>query len=93
MWLQLPLLSSPLGHCRSISYKRDKASTYGLAQATGGYSYSSAIQRFVTKQHVARELELIYSAGWKQSNHTRIIAVAELQCTLYDSQRIVSRRQ
>ena len=38
MCLELPVLLSPLDPYRSISYKRDKASTYGLAQATGSYS-------------------------------------------------------
>ena len=93
MCLELPVLSSPLGPCRSMSYKRDKASTYGLAQATGGYTWSSAIQRFVGTQEIASKLELVYSAGWQQSNDACIIAVAYLQCTLYDGQRIVSRRQ
>ena len=36
--LALPVLLRLLGPCRSISYKRDEASTYGLAQATGVYS-------------------------------------------------------
>ena len=38
MCLDLPVLSCPLGPCQAGSYKRDKASRYGLAQATGVYS-------------------------------------------------------
>ena len=38
MCSEFPVWSSPLGPRRSISYKRDNASIYGLGQATGGYS-------------------------------------------------------